>query len=61
MHTSMSRGTPLSIIRSMAFIQSLVVEIEVPSFEVCAMSTQAGVIPRSREESRYFPKPEPVI
>ena len=61
MHTSISRGTLLSIIRSMAFIQSLVVEIEVPSLEVCAMSTQDGVIPMGREESGYFPQPEPVI
>ena len=56
----MSRGTLLSINGSMAFIQSLMVDIEVPSFEVCAMSTQAGVIPRSREKSRYFPQPEPL-
>ena len=61
MHTSISRGTLLSIIRSMAFIQSLVVEIEVPSLEVCAMSTQDGVIAMGREESRYFPQPEPII
>ena len=31
----MSRGTRLSIDGSMVFIQSLMVEIEIPSFEVC--------------------------
>ena len=45
----------------MEFIQSLMVEIEVPSFEVRAMSTQAGVRPRSREGTRYIPQPEPEI
>ena len=45
----------------MAFIQSLMVEIEVPSFEVYAMSTQAGVRPRRREVSRYITQPEPII
>ena len=57
----MSRGTLLSINKSMAFIQSLMVEIEVPLLEVCAMSTQAGVRPRRKEVSRYITQPEPII
>ena len=57
----MSKGTHLSINGSMAFIQSLMVEIEVPSFEVCAMSTQAGVRPRRREVPSYITQPEPII
>ena len=36
----MCRGTILSTNGPMAIIQSLVVEIEVPLFEVCTMSTQ---------------------
>ena len=45
----------------MAFIQSLMVEIEAPSFEVCAMSTQAGFRPRRRAVSGYITQPEPII